>query len=91
MQSNKAAAFGTFTANNINQVMTITLDRQVVTSATIQSAITGAGEITGNFTLAQAQSTVNTLKYGSLPIALEKNSENVVSATLGSDTISRAY
>jgi len=90
MKGDKAAAFGTFTSNNINQVMTITLDRQVVTSATIQSAITGGGQITGNFTLAQAQNTVNTLKYGSLPIALEKNSENVVSATLGSDTISRS-
>jgi len=90
MQSNKTAAFGSFTADHINQVMTITLDRQVVTSATIQSAITGAGQITGNFTLSDAQSIVNTLKYGSLPIALEKNSENVVSATLGSDTIARS-
>jgi preprotein translocase subunit SecD len=85
-----AAAFGTFTSNHINQVMTVTLDKQVVTSATIQSVITGAGEITGNFTQAEAQNTVNTLKYGALPIALEKNSENVVSATLGSDTISRS-
>jgi preprotein translocase subunit SecD len=85
-----AATFGTFTSSHIGQVMTITLDKQVVTSATIQSAITGAGEITGNFTQAQAQDTVNTLKYGSLPIALEKDSENVVNATLGSDTISKS-
>ncbi len=85
-----AAAFGTFTSSHIGQVMTITLDKQVVTSATIQSAITGAGEITGNFTQAQAQETVNTLKYGSLPIALQKDSENVVNATLGSDTIRKS-
>ena len=85
-----AAAFGTFTSSHIGQVMTITLDKQVVTSATIQSAITGAGEITGSFTQAQAQETVNTLKYGSLPIALQKDSENVVNATLGSDTISKS-
>src|SRR5262249_50794219 len=77
MKTDKAPAFGTFTSNHINQVMTITLDKQVVTSATIQSAITGPGQITGQFTLAQAQGIVNTLKYGSLPIALEKNSENV--------------
>jgi preprotein translocase subunit SecD len=84
------AAFGTFTSNHINQYMTVTLDKQVVTSAVIQSTITTNGQITGNFSQAQAQSVVNTLKYGALPIALQKDSENVVSATLGSDTISKS-
>lgn len=84
------AAFGAFTSNHINQYMTITLDRQVVTSAVIQTTITSNGDITGNFTQSQAQNIVNTLKYGALPIALQKDSENVVSPTLGSDTISKS-
>jgi preprotein translocase subunit SecD len=90
MKGSQAAAFGSFTSTNVNQVMTITLDNQVETSATIQNPITGPGEITGTFSNAQAQNLVNILKYGSLPIALQKNSENVVNATLGSDTIARS-
>jgi protein-export membrane protein SecD len=90
MKTSKAAAFGTFTSDHRNQYMTITLDKQVVNSAVIESAITGPGQITGNFTQAQAQGVVNTLKYGALPIALQIDSENVVSATLGSDTISKS-
>jgi preprotein translocase subunit SecD len=90
MKTAKAADFGTFTSNHIGQYMIITLDRTVITSATIQQAITGAGQITGGFTQSQAQGIVNTLKYGALPIALQKDSENVVSATLGSDTISKS-
>jgi preprotein translocase subunit SecD len=90
MKSSKAADFGTFTSNNIYKYMTITLDRTTIMSATIQSAITGPGQITGSFTQAQAQNTVNTLKYGALPVALTKSSEDVVSPTLGSDTIRRS-
>jgi preprotein translocase subunit SecD len=90
MKSEKAASFATFTSNHINQVMTITLDKEVVTSATIRSTITGPGQITGKFTQAQAQGTVNTLKYGALPVALQKDSENTLQATLGSDTIKKS-
>ena len=90
MKADKATAFGTFTSNNIGQTMTVTLDKVVVTSATIQNAITGPGEITGSFTQAQAQQIVDTLKYGALPVALQVNSQNDVSATLGSDTITKS-
>jgi preprotein translocase subunit SecD len=75
MKSDKATTFGTFTSDHINQVMTITLDKQIVLSATIRSAIIGPGQITGNFTHAEAQSTVNTLKHGALPVPLQIDSE----------------
>jgi preprotein translocase subunit SecD len=78
MKSDKAAAFSTFTSNHVDQYMTITLDKQVVTSSVIQTPITGPAEITGNFTQAQAQNIVNTLKYGTLPVALQIDSEQVL-------------
>jgi preprotein translocase subunit SecD len=90
MNSNKATDFGTFTSNHIGQYMTITLDRVVVNSAVIQSVIPGNGRITGNFTRTTAQGIVNTLKYGALPVALQKDSENTLQATLGSDTIKKS-
>ncbi len=79
MKSDKAAAFGTFTSNHIGQVMTVTLDKQVITSATIQSTITGPAEITGNFTQAQAQNIVNILKSTPLPVALDISSQRTLS------------
>ncbi len=82
--------FSTFTANNIGHALTIVLDGKVVSSATIQSQIPGNGQITGNFTLQQATSIVNVLKYGSLPIVMTIQSEQIVGATLGQDSITKS-
>ena len=71
MLHSKAVAFGTFTSKHINQVMTITLDRKVLVSATIQNTIAGPGEMTGNYTQQQAQAIVTALKTGKLPISLQ--------------------
>ncbi len=91
MQSGNAATkFGKFTADNIGSFLTVTLDRKVVTSATINGAITGPGEIQGNFTTAQAQQTVDVLKYGALPIALNETSYQVIGGTLGAETIAHS-
>jgi preprotein translocase subunit SecD len=79
--------FSTFTANHIGDALTIVLDGQVVSSATIQSQIPGNGEITGQFTLQQATDIVNVLKYGALPIVMTIQSEQIVGATLGQDSI----
>jgi preprotein translocase subunit SecD len=70
MQGDAIAGFGVFTADNIGQYLTITFDRKVIESAVIQSAITGPGVITGNFTEQQANAIVADLKAGSLPVAL---------------------
>jgi preprotein translocase subunit SecD len=87
MSSGAATKFSKFTASNIGSYLTVTLDNKVITSAVINSAITGPGQITGNFTLAQAQQVVNVLKYGALPIILNEASYQVIGGTLGEDTI----
>ena len=90
MQGNAIGSFGQFTSKNVGQYLTVTLDRTVIESAVIQSAITGQGVITGQFTLDQANQIVTVLKYGALPIALRIDSEESIGATLGQDSIAKS-
>jgi preprotein translocase subunit SecD len=90
MKGDAISRFGTFTSSNVGQYLTVTLDGSVIQSAQIQSAITGPGQITGNFTTAEAQSIVTVLKYGALPIPLKIASEETVGPTLGLDSIEKS-
>jgi len=63
----------------------------VVLDGVVQSApasqadgIAGDTQITGNFTQSEAESLANVLKYGALPLKLDKLDTSTVSATLGS-------
>jgi preprotein translocase subunit SecD len=87
MQGGAIAAFGDFTGKHIGDQLTITLDRNVISSATINGQINGPGIITGQFTQTQAQSIVTVLQYGALPLSLTIASEETVGATLGYDSI----
>ena len=87
MQGAAIGRFGDFTAKHIGDFLTITLDRKVISNATINSAINGPGIIQGSFTTAQATSIVSILQYGSLPLALKIASEETISATLGADSV----
>jgi preprotein translocase subunit SecD len=91
MKGNAIGAFGDFTSKNVGQYLTVTLDRTVIESASINSAITGPGVITGQFTLDQANQIVTVLKYGALPISLVIDSEQTISATLGQDSIVKSF
>jgi preprotein translocase subunit SecD len=90
MQGSAVSRFSSYTASNIGHALTITLDRQVISSPTIQSQIPGSGQITGNFTYSDAQNLVNVLKYGSLPVVLKLNSSNDISPTLGATAIQKS-
>jgi preprotein translocase subunit SecD len=90
MKGGAIGKFGTFTSQNVGQYLTVTLDRNVIQSAVIQSAITGPGVITGNFSLDEANQIVTVLKYGALPIALTIKSEETIGATLGQDSIQKS-
>jgi preprotein translocase subunit SecD len=90
MNGGASANFCTFTQKNVGQYMTITLDKVVIQSAVINSAICGQGAITGNFTQQQAQDIVTQLKYGALPISFTPVSEETVGATLGADSIRKS-
>lgn len=90
MKGDAIGRLSKYTANNIGNFLTVTLDRQVVSSPQIQGQLPGNGQITGKFTLTQAQQLVNVLKYGALPISFKIASQTVVGPTLGQDSINKS-
>jgi protein-export membrane protein SecD len=66
----------------------IVVDREVISSPRVQSAITGgSGVITGAFTEDEARELATQLNAGSLPVELTRQSVRTVSPTLGSESL----
>ena len=66
----------------------ITLDGYVITAPTLQAVITGGtAQITGNFDKNSSKALADQLKYGALPITFEVQSQENISATLGSESL----
>ncbi len=90
-----ASKFSTFTSGlyskwggsstEVLNYFAVVLDGTPQSIAYVESAITtGNGQISGNFTEAQADQLVNVLNYGALPLAFVEESQQTVSAQLGS-------
>ena len=80
----KAGEFGTWSGQHIGDYFAIVLDGTVQSAPSIQSAITGgSGEITGNFTAADAKYLSDILQYGALPFPVAEESSQEIPATLG--------
>ncbi|MCD6021738.1 MAG: protein-export rane protein SecD [Actinomycetia bacterium] len=70
-----------------NQIA-IVVDRVVISSPTVQSAITGGvGEITGGFAEQEAKDLATQLNAGALPVELTRQSVRTVSPTLGEESL----
>lgn len=68
----------------------VVLDGNVITAPAMNVPITdGKAQITGNFTPASARSLANQLSFGSLPLNFTVQSEQQISATLGSDHLQK--
>ena len=81
--------FGEMTKNNINRQLAIVLDDKVITAPVIRSVIDGGrGEISGSFTVAEANELTLFLRAGALPAPLNVIEERTVGPDLGSDSIS---
>lgn len=66
----------------------VTLDGYVITAPQTNAVITnGSAQITGNFTQESSKSLADQLKYGSLPIGFEVQSQENISATLGTESL----
>ena len=64
----------------------VVLDGTVITAPSMNAIIsTGEAEITGNFTAKSASALANQLSFGSLPLNFEVESEQQISATIGTD------
>lgn len=66
----------------------VTLDGYVITDPQAKAVITnGSAQITGGFTKDSSKGLADQLKYGSLPIGFEVESQENISATLGSESL----
>lgn len=91
MTSEGAKIFGDHTSAHVNEYLGIVMDKVVISSPSIGSAITsGQGEITGNFTSEEANALAIQLRYGSLPIPFKVVESRVVGPTLGQDSLQKS-
>ncbi len=82
------ATFAEITAASIGKRFAVVLDGEVLTAPVIQQAIPGGqGQITGDFTLEEAQTLAVLLTSGALPASLDVVEERSVGAALGADSI----
>lgn len=83
--------FRDHTAANVGKFLTIVLDKTVISSPRISTAIPdGKGQISGNFTSETANNLAVTLRYGRLSVPVEVVESRVVGPTLGSDSLNKS-
>lgn len=91
LKSDSKQLFADFTGTHVNQILAIVLDKTVISSPSIDSAITdGAGVITGSFTLEEANALAIQLRYGSLPIPIKVVESRTVGPTLGQESVQKS-
>ncbi len=81
-----AALFG---GEGATQQFAIVLDSVVISAPQVQAPTSGSSSITGNFSSDQAQELASQLKFGALPLEFDVQSEQQISATLGSDQLEK--
>jgi preprotein translocase subunit SecD len=92
LNTDGAKLFAEITKNNIGRQLAITLDGEVQSAPTIQSAIPGGtGTISGNYSLEEAKSFSTLLNAGALPLTAEILETRSVGATLGADSITESF
>ncbi|MGN6285958.1 MAG: protein translocase subunit SecD [Afipia sp.] len=83
-----ARKFAIATTENVKQPFAIVLDNEVISAPIIQEPITGgSGQISGNFTVQQANDLAILLRAGALPAPLTIIEERTVGPGLGQDSI----
>jgi len=86
-----AKIFRDFTTANVGKYLAIVLDKRVISTPVINSAITeGAGLIEGGFTLDSANALAIQLRYGSLPVPLKVVESRIIGPTLGEDSLNKS-
>jgi len=91
LSSEGATIFAQHTAANIGKILTITLDKRVVSAPGIEGAIPdGQGQISGSFTAESANALAVQLRYGSLPIPLKVVETRIIGPTLGEDSLQKS-
>ena len=88
MNAEGANVWARLTKDNIGKQVAIVLDGMVYSYPTVNTEITGgSSEISGNFTLEEAEDLANVLKSGKLPAPATIIQEQVVGPSLGAESI----
>jgi preprotein translocase subunit SecD len=88
MTSEGGKQFDELAARNVGKQVAIVLDGVVKSAPAIREAnFGGQGQISGDFGEREAKDLALVLRYGSLPVELEPQSTQRVSATLGKDSL----
>ncbi len=88
--SQGARRFGQVTQENVGRPFAIVLDNEVISAPVIREPILGgSGQISGNFTVEQANDLAILLRAGALPAPLTIVEERTVGAGLGQDSIEK--
>jgi preprotein translocase subunit SecD len=91
LTSEGAKIFADYTSAHVGDILAIVLDKQVISTPVINSAIPdGAGVISGNFTNESANNLAVQLRYGSLPIPLKVVEIRTVGPSLGQDSLRKS-
>jgi preprotein translocase subunit SecD len=85
-----ARKFAQATTEHVKEPFAIVLDNKVISAPVIQEPITGGqGQISGNFTVQQANDLAILLRAGALPAPLTVVEERTVGPGLGADSIEK--
>jgi preprotein translocase subunit SecD len=83
--------FKALATQQVNKQVAIVLDGVVQSAPVIQPSLltnfNNTAQITGNFTERQAKDLASVLRFGALPVQLERQAVQTVSATLGKDSL----
>ena len=84
--------WATLTRNNIGRPIAIVLDNAVYSYPRVNDEITGgSSEITGNFTVEEANDLANVLKSGKMTARVEVVSNNVIGPSLGATAVQQGF
>lgn len=86
-----AKLFADITKANIGKNLAILLDGQVISAPTIQSEIIGGqAQISGTFSIQEANQLARSLKFGALPLAINLIGTQTIGASLGLDALHKS-
>lgn len=89
--NNGSKKFADLTKELVGQQMAIFFNGELQSAPNVNEPIYGGhAQISGSFTMEEAQTMVNLLNAGALPVPAKIIEENTVSATLGQDSISKS-
>jgi preprotein translocase subunit SecD len=87
VKADSASKFGKATSENINRRLAIVLDHNIVSAPNIEGRISDQGQISGTFTMQEAEDLALKLRSGALPASLTYLQQTTIGPTLGADSI----